>query len=137
MQFALDFCQMPNIEYRIDEESEGISFAKEYMRFPDEVLCDKEGDCDCKSSLAAALFHELGYNVIIMLSKKLQHAAIGIEEKDGWVELIAPENPERVIREHNGKRYLYCETTGDGFKIGHTNETYSIQDFETIIEINA
>ena len=137
LQFALDFCQAPNITYCVDEESKGINSAKEYMRFPDEVLFDKEGDCDCKSSLTAALFHELGYNVIVMLSKKLQHAAIGIEGKEEWLNTIKPENSENIIREYNDKKYLYCETTGDGYRIGHIKENDSIQDFETIVEIKA
>ena len=137
VQFALDFAQAPNITYCIDEQSASIEYAKEYMRFPDEVLYDKEGDCDCKSSLTAALFHELGYNVIVMLSQKLGHAAIGIECKDEWLQNIHAENSESVIREYNGKRYLYCETTGDGYKIGHIKENDSIQDFETIVEIPA
>lgn len=137
VQFALDFCQAPNITYCVDNESKGINRAKEYMRFPDEVLFDKEGDCDCKSSLTAALFHELGYNVIVMLSQKLQHAAIGIEGKEEWLDIINPDNPESIIRDYNGKKYLYCETTGDSFRIGHIDESNSIQDFETIVEINA
>ena len=88
VQFALDFVQAPNIVYRIDEECESICHAKEYMRFPDEVLFDKEGDCDCKSSLMAAIFHELGYNVIILLSQGLGHVAIGIECGKGWLNQI-------------------------------------------------
>ncbi len=136
VQFVLDFAQAPNINYCIDENSASIGFAKEYMRFPDEVLYDKEGDCDCKSSLTAALFHELGYNVIIMLSEKIGHAAIGVELKEEWLKDIKVEEEERVVREYNGKRYLYCETTGDGYKIGHIKEGDSIQDFETIIELS-
>jgi hypothetical protein len=135
VQFALDFCQAPNIVYRVDNESAGIKFAKEYMRYPDEVLFDKEGDCDCKSSLTAALFHELGYNVIVMLSSKLQHAAIGIESKPEWLKAINPVDISAVQREYDGKKYLYCETTGDGFRIGKIKENESIQDFETIVEI--
>ena len=137
VQFALDFAQAPNITYCVDENSASIEYAKEYMRFPDEVLYDKEGDCDCKCSLTAALFHELGYFVIVLLSQKLGHAAIGIECKDEWLQHVAAENPERVLREYNGKRYLYCETTGDGHKIGHIKENDSIQDFETIVEVPA
>lgn len=137
VQFALDFCQAPNITYRVDEESKGINYAKEYMRFPDEVLYDKEGDCDCKSSLTAALFHELGYNVIVMLSQKLSHAAIGIECKEDWLNIIKVDNTDSVLREYKGKNYLYCETTGDGYRIGHIKDQNSIQDFETIVEIKA
>ena len=135
VQFALDFAQMPNINYCIDEDSMGINYTKEYMRFPDEGLYDKEGDCDCKSSLTAAIFHELGYNVLIMLSKELGHAAIGIECKDEWLDIIKPVQPDHVIREHNGRRYLYCETTGDGYRIGYIKDEDSIQNFEILVEI--
>ena len=137
IQFTLDFCQEPNIRYCVDEKSMGIGYEKEYMRFPDEVLFDKEGDCDCKSSLATALFHQLGYNMIVMLSQKLGHAAIGIEWKEDWKNALHIENSETVIRKYNGKKYLYCETTGDGYKMGQIVENTSIQDFETIVEINA
>ncbi len=135
IQFALDFAQAPNINYCVDENSASINFAKEYMRFPDEVLYDKEGDCDCKSSLAAALFLELGYNVIIMLSQKIGHAAIGIELKEEWLDEIKIDE-EKVVRKYNGKRYLYCETTGNGFKIGQIKDGDSIQDFGTIIDLS-
>lgn len=134
IQFALDFVQTPNIAYNIDEKSSSIDFAKEYMRFPDEVLYDKEGDCDCKSSLTAALFHELGYNVIVMLSEKLAHAAIGIECKEEWLNVIKVDNIDTILKEYNGKNYLYCETTGDGYRIGQIEENSSIQDFEIIVE---
>lgn len=137
VQFALDFCQAPNITYCVDEQSAGISFAQEYMRFPDEVLFDKEGDCDCKSSLTAALFHALGYKVLVMLSRKLQHAAIGVEANDEWLEHIDPAKLNSVLREYNGTKYLYCETTGDGFRVGQIKDEDSIHDFDTIVEINA
>lgn len=136
-QFALDFVQAPNVVYHIDEESAPINYIKEYMRFPDEVLFDKEGDCDCKSSLATALFHALGYNVIFLLSEKLQHMAIAIEWRDEWEDEIPMDSPESVIREYNGTKYVYCETTGDGFRIGHIKEDYSILDFETVVEVPA
>ena len=137
VQFALDFVQAPNIVYRIDEECESIDHIHEYMRFPDEVLYDKEGDCDCKSSLMAALFHAMGYDVIIMLSGNLGHAAIGLECRKGWLNEIKPSKLHRVSLMYNGKRYLFCETTGDGYKIGEIQNTGSVKDFETIIEIPA
>ena len=136
LQFALDFVQMPNIDYIIDEKSASIDFAKEYMRFPDEVLFDKEGDCDCKSSLMLALCLSLGYDVIFMISQKLGHAAIGIECKDEWLNLLNLSNVGNVVREYKGKSYIYCETTGDGFRIGNIKEGDSIHDFETIVELS-
>lgn len=135
LQFALDFAQAPNINYQYDNESSGIGYAQEYMRFPDEVLFDKEGDCDCKSSLTAALFHELGCNVLIMLSEKEGHAAIGLECKEEWLTSSHIESPDNVLKEYNGRRYLYCETTGDGFRIGCIKEGSSIDNFDIIVEI--
>lgn len=135
LQFALDFAQAPNIEYRLDIESATIDFTKEYMRFPDEVLFDKEGDCDCKSSLVAALFHALGYNVVILLSAEKEHAAIGVEFNEDWRDQIKIDNFDSVLFEHNGRKYLYCETTGDGFRIGHIVEDDSVKNYENIVEI--
>lgn len=138
IQFALSFVQEPNIVYRIDEECLSIDYCKEYMRFPDEVLFDKEGDCDCKSSLLTAIFHELGYNVIIMLSQKLEHAGIGVECSDELFNLLEPNiETEYVIREYNGTRYIYCETTGKGHRVGHIKDGDSIHDFDNIIEIES
>ena len=135
LQFALDFVQTPNIEYRLDAESAGIDFLKEYMRFPDEVLFDKEGDCDCKSSLMAALFHSMGYNVLIMLSAERGHAAIGLEFREDWRDLIQVEDIDSVLFLHNGRRYLYCETTGDGFRIGHMVQDDTTKNYDNIVEI--
>ena len=137
LQFALDFAQEPNIKYIVDEKSAPIEFAKEYMRFPDEVLYDKEGDCDCKSSLTAALFMSLGYKVLFMISEKLKHAAIGVECKDPtWLTQIKATNVDDVVLDHNGTLYLYCETTGDGYHVGQIKENESIKDFETILELS-
>lgn len=135
LQFALDFVQMPNIEYRIDEESESIDRMKEYMRFPDEVLFDKEGDCDCKSSLTAALFHALGHNVVIMLSAERGHAAIGLEFHEEWRDQIHVDDFDSVLFDYNGRKYLYCETTGDGFRIGHIIAGDTVKNYEIIVEI--
>ena len=108
---------------------------KEYMRYPDEVLYDKEGDCDCKCSLAVAILHELGYNVVMMLSKKLGHAAIAVECKEEWLEQLSISEPEKVVREYNNRNYIYCETTGDGNKVGDIKEGENIQDFESLVEV--
>lgn len=135
LQFTLNFCQAPNITYRIDEECESIDFKKEYMRYPEETLYDKEGDCDCKSMLLASLLNQLGYNVIFMMSRKIKHAAIAVECKDEWMEPIGVTDEEKVILTHNGRRYIYLESTGQGNRIGHITEQWSIKDFETFVEL--
>lgn len=136
VQFVLNFSQTPNIAYRIDEECASIDFAKEYMRYPAETLLDKEGDCDCKSFLAANILHCLGYNVIFLLSQKLKHAAMAVECKDEWLEVIPSDKLDYAVLEHNGIRYIYCESTGDGNMVGSIKEGESIKDFEKIIELS-
>lgn len=135
-QFALNFAQTPNIVYRIDEECASIDFAKEYMRYPSETLFDKEGDCDCKSFLAANILHCLGYNVIFLLSQKLKHAAFAVECKDEWLDVIPSDNVDNVVMEHNGCRYIYCESTGEGNMIGCIKDGESIKDFEKIVDLS-
>lgn len=135
LQFALNFAQVPNIDYVLDEQSAPIGYIKEYMRFPDEVLYDQHGDCDCKSSLTAALILSLGYKVIFLLSAKLKHAAIGVECKDpSWTSLL--DRPDDALLTHNGVQYIYCETTGEGIRIGQIKDNESIKDFETILELS-
>lgn len=135
-QFALNFAQTPNIVYRVDEECASIDFAKEYMRYPSETLFDKEGDCDCKSFLAANILHCLGYNVIFLLSQKLKHAAFAVECKDEWLDVIPSDNVDNVVMEHNGCRYIYCESTGEGNMIGCIKDGESIKDFEKIVDLS-
>jgi hypothetical protein len=133
VQFVLNFVQTPNISYRIDEECSSIGFKTEYMRFPDETLYDKEGDCDCKSFLTASILHQLGYNVVFLLSAKLKHAAMAVELNPEWLAHI--ENTENSVLSHNGKSYIFCESTGSGNKIGNIKEGTSVQDFDTIVEL--
>lgn len=137
VQFVLNFAQVPNISYEIDENCESIGYQKEYMRFPNETLYDKEGDCDCKSFLVANILHSLGYNVIFMLSKKLKHAAIAVECKEEWFDTIGRENIDNIVLEHNGRRYVFCESTGEGNGVGCIKEGSSIKDFDKIIELLA
>ena len=135
VQFVLNFVQTPNITYRIDEECASIGFKMEYMRFPDETLYDKEGDCDCKSFLTAGILHQLGYNVVFLLSDKLKHAAMAVEVKPEWMETLTDTGSN--ILQHNGKSYIFCESTGSGNRIGNIKEETSVQDFDTVIELPA
>jgi hypothetical protein len=135
VQFVLNFVQTPNIEYRVDEECESIGFKMEYMRFPDETLCDREGDCDCKSFLTANILHQLGYNVVYLLSSELKHAAIAVECKPEWLEIIGEDC--KGLLTYNDKQYVYCESTGSGNRVGNIREGDSITAFETIIDFPA
>lgn len=136
LQFVLDFVQEPNVKYNYDHDCAEINYPKEYIRFPDETLYDRHGDCDCKSFLAATLFHLMGYNVLFLISYKLQHAAICIEYDQRWQPLLQNAK-NNVTTEIDGRKYVYCETTSDHFRIGGISPEYTVNDFETKIELRA
>lgn len=136
LQFVLDFVQEPNVKYSYDEDCPEIQHPKEYIRFPDETLYDRHGDCDCKSFLAVTLFHLMGYNVLYLLSYKLGHAAICVEYDQRWKAFLQNKKEvEDVTIEYNGSKYVYCETTSDHYRIGGISPDYTVNDFETKIEI--
>jgi hypothetical protein len=51
----------------------------DYLRYPYEVLYEKEGSCGEKSNLLAFLLKELGYGVAIFYFSDEQHEAVGIK----------------------------------------------------------
>ena len=137
IQFILDFVQEPNITYNLDEESEEIGKHKEYIRYPDETLYDKRGDCDCKTMLAVALFEASSYNTLFLISTSYRHAALALECNSETMSLLQGVATKEIAKiEHNGKIYLYCETTSNGFKIGEISDNDSTDKFDTIIDFN-
>ena len=101
----LSFTQEQCIPYQYDIDSTGYD---EYIRFPLETIYDKTGDCDCKAVLACAVFKTLGYRVAFALMPG--HAAM----------LITLPNDDLPFANftRNGKRWFYCETTGDYWSPG-------------------
>ncbi len=130
LQFILDFVQEPNISYKFDSASASIGNPKEYVRFPDETLYDKSGDCDCKTMLATKLFKECGYDTLFIASNTYQHAALAVECDQEVLDLLNKVNASANTLEYNGKTYLFCETTGDGFKVGQISNNEEISNFE-------
>jgi hypothetical protein len=83
----------------------------EYTRYPLETLKDDVGDCKDKSILAAALLHEMGYEVALL--KYPGHMALGISI-----------NAQGKYFAQDGVRYYYAETTGPGWEIGTVPEEF-------------
>ncbi len=139
LQFVLDFVQEPNIRYKLDCECrEDLACPDQYMRFPDETLYDHVGDCKSKSFLAANMYYMMGYDVLLLLSTNLQHAAIAIVMNEDMETFFQQKNPvgfENAVKEFKGKRYIFCETTRDDFKIGDLGKTKSIEEFDIIIDL--
>ena len=136
LQFTLDFVQEPNIRFCMNRDSKAINQYEDYIRYPDEVLYDKEADSNSKSLLAAMLFHYMNHNMLYLFSRVQQHGAIGIEVKDEWIDngRIFGRKVEEITILHNGTRYLFCETTSDGFRIGGTLEGMRYEDFDEHVE---
>jgi len=115
-------CFVQDFPYSLDEESVSIA---EYWRYPIESLYDETGDCECKSILAAALLRALGYEVIMLLipphGDQPGHAAIGVTGTEGIP-------IQYHFLPYRGKRYFYCETTAEGWKVGEVPAEYRNAD---------
>jgi hypothetical protein len=77
----------------------------EYTKYPIETLKDDQGDCKDKAILAAAMLHEMGYDVVLLQYQ--QHMAVGIDI-----------NASGTYFEYDGARYYYAETTSVNWDIG-------------------
>ncbi|WP_455961968.1 transglutaminase-like domain-containing protein [Bacteroides bouchesdurhonensis] len=130
IQFILDFVQEPNIRYAYDDESTSFT---EYVRYPDETLFDKMGDCDCKAMLAAALFHDAGLRVLYITSDT--HAAVAVECRPEWFGNWNNPGLSDGLLLYQGRYYYFCETTGDRFRVGDINGDISKFTYTKLIDI--
>jgi|GEM_PF-3591706 len=120
VQAVLSLAQEPATRYELDENCEEIKNAKEYCRSAGETLYDGRGDCDCKTALAATVLRLLGFPVLGLVSADAGHAALAVGGFHDQEEAQAEQEAEEKVYwfEHNGKRYLYCETTGQRWRVG-------------------
>ena len=111
--FVLAFVQ--SLPYTSDKVTTG---SDEYPRFPIETLVDDGGDCEDTSILFATLTLILGYGTVYL--NPPNHYAVGILGNDlhgtYW-----------TYPEGSNSTYYYCETTGDGFKIGQLPDEFQGQ----------
>lgn len=87
----------------------------DYPRYPIETLFDQSADCEDTSILTAALLYRLEYSQVIFVFAQPKHVGIGVYVPatvglDGW--------------EYQAKRYIYLETTGDTWTLGHAPTVY-------------
>jgi hypothetical protein len=111
VSFVLAFVQ--SLPYTSDNVTTGND---EYPRFPVETLVDDGGDCEDTSILFATLTLIMGYGTVYL--NPPDHYAVGILGKD---------IPGGYYWTYNGQKYYYCETTGNGFKIGELPDEYKNQ----------
>lgn len=118
VNFVLAFVQ--SLPYVSDSETTGYS---EYPRFPIETLVDG-GDCEDTSILFATLLTIINYAVILISFPSHMTAGVwGHEAYPGW------------YISYEGKRYYFCETTGQGWRMGDLPSEYRNVE-ATVIPIN-
>lgn len=139
MQLILSFCQKPNFEWIMDYDCEEINqnhTITDYFRFPIETIYDKRGDCDCTALMGFMLFKKAGVPVAYLLMigddgiSKHAALAIGISEEDA--------GSSNGIITIKGKKYYFCETIGENWKVGVLPDLYvkSLQLFEQKLATN-
>jgi len=106
VEFVIAFVQ--GLPYTSDNATTG---SDDYPRYPIETLFDRGGDCEDTSILTVALLSELGYDVALI--DLPGHMAVGIAI-DAYGSYYT----------HDGKKYFYLETTGEGWEIGEIPEAY-------------
>ena len=110
VSFVLAFVQ--SLPYTSDNVTEGYN---EYPRFPIETLVDDGGDCEDTAILFASLTLIMGYGTVYI--NPPDHYAVG----------ILGNNLTGTYWNYNNKTYYYCETTGNGFKIGQLPDEFKDQ----------
>lgn len=99
-----------SLQYVSDRESKR---EKEYARFPVETLVDGEGDCEDMAILAAAILHEMGYGVLLVILP--DHMALAVD---------CDESCEGIYYEYGGRRYFYLEVTSAGWSVGQIPQEF-------------
>jgi chaperonin cofactor prefoldin len=108
VNFAAGFVQ--SLPYMFDNVTTGY---QEYARYPFETLVDGVGDCECKSILTAQLLVSMSYEVVLLSLP--EHVAVGVYIPNG----------SGYSYEYEGKRYLYLETTREGWTVGEVPPEFS------------
>lgn len=116
LSFVLSFVQ--GWPYTADDVTTGYD---EYPRYPIETIVDGGGDCEDTSILFASLVRAMGYDVVLLYLEQDRHMAVGVAISRSVVEGWNKSYPLTYYTS-NGKIYAYCETTGEGWELGHKPE---------------
>lgn len=108
LEFLLAFTQH-TIKYKADDQFWGF----EKYNFPEETLYYEYADCEDKSMLFASLVKEL---------LNIKSIALAYKGKTPHLNVAILINKEKDMKsyKYQGKDFIVCEPTGDGFKIGQT-----------------
>lgn len=119
LSMTLAFVQ--SLEYTADDVTTGYD---EYPRYPLETLAEDGGDCEDTSILFASLSLAMGYDTVMVSPPG--HMAVGLAS-----EASAPGGGYS----YQGTKYLFAETTGEGYEFGDVPTPYAGQS-ATIYPLN-
>ena len=117
--FVLSFVQ--SMPYTIDKVTTGYD---NYPRYPIETIVDGGGDCEDASILFASLIREMGYGVVLLELEEDHHMAAGVLVSQTLVDNWQLQYPLTYYTTQDGKIYAYCETTGEGWQLGHKPDDF-------------
>jgi len=105
LSLILAFVQ--SIPYEYDLDQFGID---DYWQYPVETLYHYAGDCEDTAFLYVSLVEAYGTDTVLLVYSN--HVAAGVDSDDAY----------GTYYTHDGVRYYYCETTGEGWDIGEMPE---------------
>jgi len=111
--FVLSFVQ--SMPYTSDSVTTGYD---EYPRYPLETIVDEGGDCEDTSILFASIVREMGYGVVLLYLEDDEHMAAGVLISQSFIDNWDKGYSLTYYTASNGKKYAYCETTGEGWGFG-------------------
>lgn len=107
-----------SLSYFTDAESTG---QEDYVRYPLETLVDGGGDCEDTALLIAAILHEMGYGLALVLLPN--HLALAVRG-DGAL--------GGTYYMYENQRYYYLETTNVGWNLGEMPTKFEKQKAEIL-----
>ena len=127
VDFVLLFVQ--SLPYTSDKITAGYD---EYPRYPVETLVDKGGDCEDTSILFASIVRGMEYGVVLLRLEEDNHMAVGVRISEDIVNNWHRRYPLTYYTTKTGEIYAYCETTGEGWELGHKPEDLKSTSAEII-----
>ena len=127
VSFVLAFVQ--SMPYTSDEVTSGYD---EYPRYPLETIVDGGGDCEDTSILFASIVREMGYGVVLLNLKEDRHIAVGVRISPDLVDDWQGRYLLTYYSLQDREIYAYCETTGEGWELGHKPDKFRSPTAEII-----
>ena len=126
LSFVLSFVQsMPYTSDKVTTRYDN------YPRYPIETFVDGGGDCEDTAILFSSIVREMGYGVALLLLKADHHMAVGVSISQAMVDNWH-QGYGITYYNHDGEIYAYCETTGEGWELGHMPEDLVSQSAQII-----